>query len=1087
MSFVPPGFGYNAPTFAGGVGVEKQVWRDMRVGQELNSRWAGFGRLRLGAWVFPLWLVVTGAGLAAFATALPERWRFLNTPCAGAACEPGQPTRAGLELRARVGLPPGLYSSLLFSFNLLVPALIILVMGVVVWRKPGSRVAAALAFGGVTCSLLGGVHEAAALRGWLWPLDRLFGILAGTGLAFGLLAFPDGRFLPRRGRLLALPLLAAPFGVFFGSVGGAISTAGFMLTFPCALVPLTIRYRGTENVQHKQQLKWTLYGLGLLVFALLDSLLVSLLLPPAWNEPGAPGDLVTSLVAGGSILSFWLCLALAVLRYRLFDIDLVIRRTLLYGGLSAAVSAGYLLLVVGLPYLLRSPEGPVTWFVAALPVVFALGPLHGFFARWAVRTVPVTLGERPLSVPHASSARRGWLRFLWWGYGVVVFGLVLVGVPAVLEFRALPCTGAVCEPQGRLTAERLAALMAAGVSPTGYAYWSVFTQLLVPLCGFALFALTLWRRPANRAAHLLALGVLSCNALYPGSLTALAETYPWAGWLNAALVFVTASALLPALFAFPDGRFSPRWSPLLLIPNTLAALLLGLAVSPSPPPYLTRVLPTLGVWNLLIAAAAVAALVIRYRTALAADVRRQVWWVLVGACVATPLGLLLDAAVAAFGARPRPLLLLEVASTLNILFFLGCLAVAMLFYNLFDIGMVLRRALVYGGLTLGVGVLYGLLVALAGLLSLEGDNLLVSLVATGTVALLFGPLRARLQRGVNRLLYGQRSEPYRVVADLTERLGGLLEPARVFPVTVETVATALKLPYADIVLGSEPSTVARYGKAGAKTEDFPLAYANKKLGHLSVSPRPGEPQLSRTDRLLLTDLARQVSVSAHAFLLAADLERSRLHLVSAREEARRTLGNDLHDSVGHALAGLVRRAENAREVLEADPKRAAVLLAELADGGRSVARHVRGLAHQLHPPELELLGLVGAVQEVVTATDAVRVTLAAPDLPRLPAALEVAILYTVQEALYNVVRHARAQNCRVRLTLRRDIALGAPLAPVLELEIADDGCGLTPNDRPGLGLCSVQARAAELGGRCLIETSAEGGTRVLTQLPCPDC
>lgn len=692
----------------------------MRVGHGLSGG-AGVDRLRLGVVVRPLWLLVTGAGLAAFATALPGRWRFLNTPCAGAACEPGQPTVAGLELLARTGLPPGFYGGLLFSFNLLVPALIILVMGAVLWRKPESRVAVALAFGGTTCSLLGGVHEAAAVRGWLGPLDEAYGLLAGTGLAFGLLAFPDGRFRPRWGRLLALPLLAAPFAAPFGPAGESVAAVGFMLTFPCALVLLLLRYRRTASLQHRQQLKWTLYGLGLLVFALLGGLLVSLVLPPAWNAPGAPGDLVTSLVAGGSILCFWLCLALAVLRYRLFDIDLVVRRTLLYGGL-----------------------------------------------------------------------------------------------------------------------------------------------------------------------------------------------------------------------------------------------------------------------------------------------------------------------------------------------------------------------------TLGVGAVYGLLVATAGVLSLGSDNLLVSLFATGTVALVFGPLRARLQRGVDRLLYGGRSEPYQVVADLTERLGGPLEPAQVFPVTALTVATALKLPYADIALGLEHETVARYGEPGREVEHFNLVYAGEALGRLSVSPRPGEPRLSSADRQLLTNLSRQVGVAAHAFLLAADLERSRLRLVSAREEARRRLGNDLHDSVGGALAGLLRRAEAARNALETDPERARALLDELAAGSRSAALHVRGLAHQLHPPELELLGLAGAVREAVAAADTVPVTLQAPDLPRLPAAAEVAALYTAKEALHNVVRHAHARSCRVRLTLRRDLVLGALAAPVLELEVTDDGCGLGSGHRPGLGLRSMAARAAELGGRCVAEALEGGGTRVLMQLPCPE-
>jgi signal transduction histidine kinase len=98
-------------------------------------------------------------------------------------------------------------------------------------------------------------------------------------------------------------------------------------------------------------------------------------------------------------------------------------------------------------------------------------------------------------------------------------------------------------------------------------------------------------------------------------------------------------------------------------------------------------------------------------------------------------------------------------------------------------------------------------------------------------------------------------------------------------------------------------------------------------------------------------------------LLTADLERFRLRIVTAREEARRRLGSDLHDGLGHRLAGLVRKTETAANLLDHDPATARALLAELTQPTKAAIAEVRGLAHQLHPPELELLGLVEALRE----------------------------------------------------------------------------------------------------------------------------
>jgi len=164
------------------------------------------------------------------------------------------------------------------------------------------------------------------------------------------------------------------------------------------------------------------------------------------------------------------------------------------------------------------------------------------------------------------------------------------------------------------------------------------------------------------------------------------------------------------------------------------------------------------------------------------------------------------------------------------------------------------------------------------------------------------PLRQRLQRGVNRLLYGERDEPYAVLSRLGRRLEGTLAPDAVLPAIVETVAGALKLPYAAIALreGECLAVVAAFGQPVGDPLRLPLVYRHEAVGELLLAPRaPGEP-FSPADRRLLDDLARQAGVAAHAVRLTADLQRSRERLVTLREEERRRLRRDPHDGLGRS-------------------------------------------------------------------------------------------------------------------------------------------------------------------------------------------
>jgi signal transduction histidine kinase len=238
-------------------------------------------------------------------------------------------------------------------------------------------------------------------------------------------------------------------------------------------------------------------------------------------------------------------------------------------------------------------------------------------------------------------------------------------------------------------------------------------------------------------------------------------------------------------------------------------------------------------------------------------------------------------------------------------------------------------------LTVSIVAFYILVVVGLGMLFQAHGNLGIALLATSLVAVLFQPLRTRLQRAVNHLTYGDRDEPYRVISRLGQRLEATLAPDTVLPTIVETVAyrvpiyraRALKLPYATITLkqGEEWITAAAYGTFQEQVVRLPLVYQTERVGELLLTPRaPGEA-FTPADRALLEDLARQASLAAHAVRLTVDLKRSYELLVMAREEERRRLRHDLHDGLGPQLASLTLKLETARNRLAHDPLADALL------------------------------------------------------------------------------------------------------------------------------------------------------------------
>ncbi len=418
------------------------------------------------------------------------------------------------------------------------------------------------------------------------------------------------------------------------------------------------------------------------------------------------------------------------------------------------------------------------------------------------------------------------------------------------------------------------------------------------------------------------------------------------------------------------------------------------------------------------------------------------------------------------------------------------LAVAILRYRLFEIDLILSRALVYGVLTIAVISFYiGVVTSLGRLLQSEA-TLLPSLLATGVVAVAFQPIRAWLQQQVNRLLFGQRNEPYAVITTLGQQIDTVRTPDRVLRAIVETIGQSLKLPYVAILSRDETEIQAVFALVPGSSSmppmhllRLPLRYQQQELGLLLVAPRLGEERLSDTDHKLLHELARQTAIAVYAARITADVQRSRERIVLAREEERRRIRRDLHDGLGPQLASQTLTLDVIAKVLHSNPAQAATLLLAVRQQMQQAVSDIRDLIYGLRPPVLDDLGLNGAIEEFVERLGQpgklqINLQLAETHLA-LPAAVEVAVYRIVQEAVTNAIKHAHASQIMVTSMVDR-----APQAACsFKVTICDDGIGLPAEYTVGIGLQSMRERAEELGGSCVIGKRREGGTEVVARLP----
>lgn len=645
-----------------------------------------------------------------------------------------------------------------------------------------------------------------------------------------------------------------------------------------------------------------------------------------------------------------------------------------------------------------------------------------------------------------------------------------------------------------------------GVSVDFYATYLISTDAVLTAVWVAVSLIIFLRRPDDRMAVFTAvtLTTFAVFALNNGP-SVLAEEYSVA-WLPVHLLALFGSVSFMAfLYMFPNGRFAPRWTRWLIA--FWAVHEAGYYLFPGSILDIEGMSPLIDFVTVsILICVGLGSQIYRYRRVSGPVERQQTKWVVFGTVsslvglIALQLLLFSSPTLGSFGS-PYTFVILSGIDFFFILIPLS-IGVAILHSRLWDIDIVINRTLVYGLLTAAVIGVYVLLVGgLGSLLHTRGNgDLLVSLAAAGVVAVLFAPLRERLQRGVNRLMYGERDDPYRVLSRLNRRLGASFEPGAALSAIVETVAGALKLPYAAVAIrrGEDFEVAASRGTSTGEETVLPLSYGGETVGRLLLAPRaPGE-EFSPADRSLLEDLARNAEVAVYAVGLTADLQRSRERLVSAREEERRRLRRDLHDGLGPTLASLMLGIDVSLRLLKKNPGETEEMLSRLKAQTKEAVVDIRRLVYGLRPPALDDLGLVAAIREQAAAHGRLRegngdgpgtglgFRIESPEeLPALPAAVEVACYRIAQEAITNVARHARATMCRVTLSVEYP-ADGGRYA--LILEVSDDGVGLPDagSRHAGVGLSSMRERTEELGGDLSVASRPEGGTRVSVRLPLPE-
>jgi signal transduction histidine kinase len=623
-------------------------------------------------------------------------------------------------------------------------------------------------------------------------------------------------------------------------------------------------------------------------------------------------------------------------------------------------------------------------------------------------------------------------------------------------------------------------------------------------------ALAVSRQPGNLVGWLfLATGVVAAMQLFTGELALflyrhggplLAVQWPPEGKLGMESLLWVSFHALPLLF--PTAASRRRWRPLAWFALGLIAFLaVAYAVAPGPLDS-PRVANPAGVGLsgafaglftglAFVAVAAcvlcVCSLFFRYHHA-DGDVRQQVKWFGLG--VAFTLAALAALAAQSLGAHQWSL---DVLGTVGILGVPVGAAIAILRFRLFDIDVVISKAIVYGSLAAFIAIVYVGLVAGVGQLAGAVGTPVLSAIAAAIVALAFQPVRRRMQRFANRLVYGQRATPYEVLSDFSGQVAHAYSVEDILPKMAQIVAAGTGVARTEVWLrvGAELRSVARWPQDGAASPSpvpmpsgeipefgegeavFPVVHQGDMLGAIAVQAPAGDPITADKEKLI-ANLAAQAGLVLRNVRLLEDIRASRQRIVTAQDAAARRLERNIHDGAQQQLVALAIKTGLADSLVGHDDAEAHQMLSQIQAEIKEALSDLRDLARGIYPPLLADLGLVAALQAQARKS-ALPAVVEGDGLGRYPQEAETAVYFCALEALQNVAKYARASRAIVRLS-----APNGALAFCVE----DDGVGFDPNAKGhGSGIQGMSDRLAALGGELRVTSTPGAGTIVNGSVP----
>jgi signal transduction histidine kinase len=635
---------------------------------------------------------------------------------------------------------------------------------------------------------------------------------------------------------------------------------------------------------------------------------------------------------------------------------------------------------------------------------------------------------------------------------------------------------------------------------TGWTFGNVSGQvvnLAVPVVGFVLAS----RRPANRIGWLfltagLVLALDAFGTQYglralvaaPGSLPAGRALV----WLSNGSWVIPLAMLAFVFLLFPTGQLrSRRWRPAAWSVGAAFALAAVVVLVTATrywshpfifsgggtPADLTAVF-------LLMAAALVAgvtALVVRFAWSSGEERLQLKWFAAAAVLVVVTL-------IPSFVAN------LAVANALSNLAFLclfAAIAIAVLKYRLYDIDIVISKAVLYGSLAVFITAVYAALVVGIGTLVGNPHSPLLTALAATVVAVAFQPARQWAGRLANRVVYGRRATPYQVLSQFAQRIGSTYAAEDVLPQMAHIVAAGTGATKVLIWLRVGDELHPEASSDGNPSEgplpvdgqvlpslpdsqiSVPVIHQGKLLGAISITMPKDEP-LRPAGQQLVTDVASQAGLALANAGLIEDLRASRQRLVTAQDEARRRLERNIHDGAQQDLVALAIKLQLAETTVAADPAQTGPVFGELKADASGALENLRDLARGIYPPLLADLGLTAALNAQARKSP-VPVTVEADGIGRFGQDTEAAVYFCCLEALQNTAKYAHATQARICLQAHN----GA-----LSFTVSDDGTGYDTRHTPmGSGLRNMADRLAALSGQLEIRSAPRQGTMITGHLP----